>query len=214
MRHGVHTVVIADDHDIVRDALRDSLAHAGMADEAAFHVVGEARNGLEAIAQVKAHRPDLLFLDVSMPLANGLEVLPDLKRWSPATRVVVFTGINASGLLASLVESGVDGLFSKGVRTANLIAQLPLILAGGRYVAPELVEQISRGQAALALTDRERQTLNMIITGKSNREMAELLCISPKTVDKHRTSLMSKLGVHSVAELMAHALREGLIDPL
>jgi DNA-binding NarL/FixJ family response regulator len=149
-----------------------------------------------------------------MPLANGLEVLADLKRWSPATRIVVFTGISSSGLLAGLVESGVDGLFSKGVATGHLIAQLPLILAGGRVVAPELAEQISRGQGVVTLTDRERQTLNMIIAGKSNREIAELLCISPKTVEKHRTSLMSKLGVHSVAELMAHALREGLIDPL
>ncbi|MDZ7668747.1 MAG: response regulator transcription factor [Gammaproteobacteria bacterium] len=207
-------MVIADDHDIVRDALRDSLADAGATGEAQYAVVAEANNGLEAIAQVKTHRPDLLFLDVSMPLANGLEVLADLKRWSPATRIVVFTGINSSGLLAGLVESGVDGLFSKGAATGNLIAQLPLILAGGRFVAPELAEQISRGQASLALTDRERQTLNMIIAGKSNREMADMLSISPKTVDKHRTSLMRKLGVHSVAELMALALREGLIDPL
>lgn len=214
MGHGVYTVVIADDHDIVRDGLRDSLAEAGATDETQYEVVAEAGNGLEAIAQVKAHRPDLLFLDVSMPLANGLEVLADLKRWSPATRIVVFTGISSSGLLAGLVESGVDGLFSKGVATANLIAQLPLILAGGRFVAPELADQISRGQVSLGLTDRERQTLNMIIAGKSNREMAELLCISAKTVDKHRTSLMGKLGVHSVAELMALALREGLIDPL
>lgn len=214
MDHGVYTVVIADDHDIVRDGLRDSLAEAGATDETQYAVVAEASNGLEAIAQVKSHRPDLLFLDVSMPLANGLEVLADLKRWSPATRIVVFTGINSSGLLAGLVESGVDGLFSKGVATANLIAQLPLILAGGRFVAPELAERISRGEASLGLTDRERQTLNLIIAGKSNREMADLLCISPKTVDKHRTSLMRKLDVHSVAELMALALREGLIDPL
>lgn len=214
MGHGVYTVVIADDHDIVRDGLRDSLAEAGAADEAQFEVVGEARNGLEAMAQVKANRPDLLFLDVSMPLANGLEVLADLKRWSPATRIVVFTGVSSSGLLAGLVESGVDGLFGKGMPTADLIAQLPLILAGGRVVAPELAQQIAQGQSAPALTERERQTLNMIIAGKSNREIAELLCISPKTVDKHRTSLMSKLGVHSVAELMAHALREGLVDPL
>lgn len=214
MGHGVYTVVIADDHDIVRDGLRDSLADAGATDETQYEVVAEAGNGLEAIAQVKTHRPDLLFLDVSMPLANGLEVLADLKRWSPATRIVVFTGISSSGLLAGLVESGVDGLFSKGVATANLITQLPLILAGGRFVAPELAAQISRGQASLGLTDRERQTLNMIIAGKSNREMADMLCISPKTVDKHRTSLMGKLGVHSVAELMALALREGLVDPL
>jgi DNA-binding NarL/FixJ family response regulator len=154
-----------------------------------------------------------LFLDISMPMASGVEIIHDVRRWNPHTRILVFTGITSPGLIASAVEAGVDALFAKGSPTRDIIDTLPLILRGGRHIAPELVELIERGRQAATLTDRERQILNMVVTGKTNKEMAQLLFISPKTVDKHRTSLMNKLDVHSVAQLMARALKDGLIDP-
>lgn len=206
-----YSVVIADDHQIVRDGLAEML---GSAKDLRFAVVAMAENGLEALAAVKEHRPDLLFLDISMPLASGAEILTDIKRWSPETRVVVFTGITAPGLLANMVESGVHGIFGKSTDLHKLVDVLPIILQGGHHVAPELLTLIERGQAVTTLTDRERQTLSMIVAGKTNKEIARLLNISPKTVEKHRTSLMQKLDVHSVAQLMARALQDGLIDPL
>ncbi len=207
------SVVIADDHQIVRDGLRDALDRTSATHELTFAIEAEAENGLDALAAVKRHKPQLLFLDISMPLATGAEIITDIKRFSPDTIVLVFTGIVAPGLLATMVSSGVDGIFSKTASPDVLVNQLPVLLAGGNYVAPELLQAIEQGQQSEALTDRERQTLNMILSGKSNKEMARLLNISPKTVDKHRTSLMQKLEVHSVAELMARALRDGLIDP-
>lgn len=208
-----YTVVLADDHQIVRAGLRTSLEKPGVVDLQGLEVVAEAANGFEAIAEVKTHQPNLLILDISMPMAGGAEVLVDIRRWSPNTAIVVLTGISAPGLISSLLESGVEGMFSKGAPLDELYQKLPLILRGGHYIADEFESVLTSRLGALQLTDRERQTLNMIIAGKSNREMAELLCISPKTVDKHRTSLMNKLGVHSVAELMSLALQEGLIDP-
>lgn len=208
-----YRVVIADDHEIIRDAVRDLIEQASAESGAGYELVATAENGLEAIAAIKANKPDILFLDVSMPLASGAEIVHDIRRWSPDTRILVFTGITAAGLLAGIVESGVDGLFSKSSPVKTLLDQLPLILRGGRYIAPEFVDAIAQGRQAATLTDRERQTLNMVVAGKTNKEIAELLNISPKTVDKHRTSLMSKLEVHSVAQLMARALRDGLIDP-
>lgn len=207
------TVVIADDHVIIREAIANLLADTPRPGVPRYTVVATAENGLEAIAAVKAHRPGLLFLDISMPLASGAEIIHDVRRWSPDTRIAVFTGVTSPGLLAGIVEAGADGLFSKAHPVSVMMEKLPLMLRGGRYVAAEFTELIRRGRQAGSLSGRERQVLNMIVAGKSNKEIASQLHISPKTVEKHRASLMGKLEAHSVVQLMARALKDGLIDP-
>lgn len=208
-----YRAVIADDHQIVRDGLKTALQQPGLVEHNGVAVVAEAENGFEALAEVKNHKPDVLILDISMPLAGGAEVVADIKRWSPETRIVILTGINAPGLICTLLDAGVDGMFSKGASLDELYKHLPLILRGGKHIAQSFVDTMQRQQQNQALTDRELQTLNMIIAGKTSREIADFMSVSPKTVDKHRTSLMKKLDTHSVAELIAYALREGLIDP-
>ncbi|GAB5414189.1 MAG: response regulator transcription factor [Congregibacter sp.] len=203
-------VLIADDHEIIRDAIASLLERVRHEDGYEFELVGTAANGIEALAAVKAHQPDLLFLDISMPFASGSEILHDLKRWSPSTRIVVFTGLMGAGLLAGLVEQGVDGLFSKGSSVEVLREKLPAILQGVPVIADDLVDIIKQGQSNV-LTSREQQILTMIVAGTSNKEIAQELFLSPKTVDKHRTSLMQKLEVHSVAQLMAKAIKDGLV---
>lgn len=205
--------MIADDHQIVRDGLKIALQQRGLVEHNGVAVVAEAENGFEALAEVKSHKPDVLILDISMPLAGGAEVVADIRRWSPETRIVILTGINAPGLICTLLDAGIDGMFSKGASLDELYKQLPLILRGGKYIAQPFVDTMQRQQQNQSLTDRELQTLNMIIAGKTSREIADIMSVSPKTVDKHRTSLMKKLDTHSVAELIAYALREGLIDP-
>ncbi|WP_108258748.1 response regulator [Mangrovicoccus ximenensis] len=202
------STVLADDHQIVRLGLA-----AQLGTDPEFEVVAEAADGLQAIVAIRQHRPDLLLLDVQMPLAGGVEVIGEVRRWSPETRIVVLTGIAAPGLVASLVEAGVEGLFSKREDLAPLFEALPLIMRGGRKVAPFFLEAMGGAEDSAALTMRERQTLNMILKGRSNKEIAAGLGISIKTVEKHRTSLMQKLGVNSIAQLLAVALRDGLIDP-
>ena len=206
--------MIADDHKIIRDAIADALVDYSLRAPAGFSVLAEAENGIETIALVKVHRPDLLFLDISMPLANGVEITRDIKRWSPDTKIIVFTGVTSAGLLAGIVKSGVDAIFSKAGSPSAMFERLELIINGGKYVDPDLVSAIERGGHLNDLTERERQTLNMVVAGKSNKEIAHILNISPKTVEKHRGSVMAKLDVHSVAELMARALQEGLVDSL
>ncbi len=201
--------VIADDHEIIRDAITTLLQR--MEDDGYhFDIVGYASNGIEALALVKSSKPELLFLDISMPFASGSEILHDLRRWSPDTKVVVFTGLTGAALLAGLVDQGVHGLFSKGSPVDLLRDKLPAILKGVPVVADDLAAIIEQSQSA-ALTSREQQVLTMIVAGKSNKEIAAELFLSPKTVDKHRTSLMAKLEVHSVAQLMAKAIRDGLV---
>lgn len=208
-----NTVIIADDHAIVRAGLRAALETPGLIEPAGLSVVDEVANGLDAIASVRLHKPALLLLDVQMPLAGGTEVVLETRRWAPDTRVVVLTGVSAIGKLSELLETGVDGLFSKATENEELYRALPLILRGGRHVSEHILSMMEAAPDRIALTDRERQTLNLIVSGRSNKEMATLLGISPKTIDRHRTNLMQKLGVHSVAQLIAFALQEGLIDP-
>ena len=210
---GRYYAIVADDHAIVRAGIRDALEKPGLITAEGISVVAEAADGLEAIAETRKHRPDLLMLDVQMPLAGGVEVLIEVRCWSPDTKIVVLTGVVAVGLVSSLVESGVDGLFSKADDNSELYQRLPGILRGQRYVAKSFVESLNEAPDPGLLTARERQILNMILSGQTNKEIAEALGISAKTVDKHRTSMMQKVGVHSVSQLMAYALREGLIDP-
>jgi DNA-binding NarL/FixJ family response regulator len=207
-----YTAIIADDHEIVRAGLAAALRKPGLIEADGLEVVAEAGHGLETIELVKRHRPDLLILDVSMPFASGAEIVADIRRWSRETRIVMFTAVTSPGLLRGLVEAGVDGLFAKAGDNAELFSRLPLILRGGRHISDVLVTIIRSAAEPAPLTRRERQTLNMIISGKTNAEIARLMGISPRTVEKHRASLMMKLDVRTTVELMARALKEGLIE--
>ncbi|MBO6511933.1 MAG: response regulator transcription factor [Roseibium sp.] len=208
-----YNAIIADDHAIVRAGLKETLEKPGLIEPDGIRVLAEAGDGLTAIAEVRKHRPHLLLLDVSMPMAGGVEVLIEARRWSKDTKVVVLTGISAVGLVSDLIDTGVDGLFSKASDNEEFYQRLPGILRGQRHISDYFLKILEETPKPPVLTDRERQTLNMILAGRSNKEIAEGLGISVKTVDKHRTSLMQKLKVHSVPQLIARALKEGLIDP-
>ena len=152
-------------------------------------------------------------LDVTMPHAGGTEVLLETRRWSPETRVIIFTGIEASGKIAELVDIGADGVFCKADDMGEVIRAIPRILQGGRIVCSRFTKLLEASADLEPLTDRERQVLSQVVKGKTNREIGEALGISIKTVDRHRTSVMGKTGSHNAAELIAYALSEGLIDP-
>jgi DNA-binding NarL/FixJ family response regulator len=202
-----YRIVIADDHGLVRGALKDLIADIDGAE-----IVGETDNGLEAITLVRLHRPDLLTLDSAMPLAKGIEVYGEVRRWSPETRIVVITGFAAVGHLADWIDAGVDGLFLKTCGTDELRKGLELVLNGGAFVSSAVMDKLESHEADTSLTTRERQILHLIAAGYSNNEIAERLSISPKTVDNHRTRMMAKLNVHSLAQLLSYALKEGLLD--
>jgi len=207
-----YTAVIADDHDIVRDGLRAALERSDLLELLTLDVVAETSNGFETLAAVKQHQPDLLLLDLTMPLSGGAEVYTDVRRWSPQTKVVVYSSVTAPGVLSMLVSAGVDGMFAKGGSNKLLYEKLPLILRGGRYIAPECLAMMEGHDDEVTLTAREHQTLHLVLSGKTTKEIAAVQGISPRTVEKHRASLMQKLDVSSVAELMAKALKDGLLD--
>jgi len=202
----LYRAVVADDHAILRNSICDILAqHGGFAEPI------EAQDGLEAIATVRAKRPDLLSLDVAMPFAQGIGVYLEARRWSPDTKIIVFTGMTSRTILGELVRAGVDGLFLKSGDPQHLINAIPLVMNGGRVISPDVVDLLE-DTPENGLTEREQQILGFVATGNTNREIAETLGISFKTVDHHRTNLMRKLGVHSTAELLGYAFREGYLD--
>ena len=205
--------VIADDHAIIRDALTSSLGDEDAIQGQRIEIVETVDNGIDAIVAVRRHRPELLMLDVTMPHAGGTEVLLEARRWSPETRVIIFTGIDARGKIAELVDIGADGVFCKADDMGEVLRAIPRILEGGRIVCSRFTRMLEEAGDLEPLTDRERQVLSQVVTGRTNREIGEALGISIKTVDRHRTSVMGKTGSRNAAELIAYALREGLIDP-
>lgn len=201
-------VVIADDHALVRAGLKDILAKLAVSVE----VVDEAENGIEAIAAAKSKQPDLLLLDAGMPLSRGMEVYGEVRRWSPETRVAVVTGFTSARTLADWISAGADGVFLKTCPTEEMVAGFDLVLRGERYVAPAVIKILEQDAPREELTLREQQVLHLIAQGCSNAAIAARLSISPKTVDNHRTRMMAKLQVHSTAQLLGLALKEGLLD--
>ena len=204
---GARTGIVADDHVMLRNGMSTLLKTHGDVE-----IVAEAATGIDAIGLVKQHRPTVLSLDIGMPYAQGIDVFVEARRWSPETKVIVFTGMTSRGLLSELVTVGVDGLFMKNGDMEHLIKAIPLIISGARVISPDAALLIAEAEEGPELTLRERQVLSLIARGSANREIAERLGVSLKTVDNHRTNLMRKLDVHSVAELLSYALREGLLD--
>ncbi|MCA8900434.1 MAG: response regulator transcription factor [Hyphomonas sp.] len=204
---GTIGVVIADDHEMVRAGLTrlfDTIHRA--------IVIGVAADGLEAIALCRKHRPGLLTLDVGMPLANGAEVFAECRRWSPETRVAVFTGFTSVVMLADWIASGVDGLFLKTCGEEELRRGLEIILSGQKYVATDVMALLEDAPPPPDLTPREREVLALIAAGLTSSQIGGKLAISPKTVEKHRATLFEKFGATSVAALLTAAFRTGLLD--
>lgn len=208
-----YSIVIADDHEFIRRALRGALEMPGLVEMDGLEVVAEASTGQEALAAVKRHKPHAVTLDVSMPEMGGHEIIYEIRRWSPQTRIIVVTGISAPGIIAQLVQNGVDGLFSKSGNSQTLYDKLPLILRGNKYIDEKFKNTLEEKSDRPTLTLREQQLLNLLVSGFANKEIAAKLGISAKTVEKHRSSLMAKLNVKSIAQLLARALKDGLINP-
>jgi len=201
------TIIIADDHAFTVNGM------ATVVDKIPnFTIAGTASNGIEAIALIKKHQPDCALLDLSMPGANGLEVFLEGKRWSPKTRFIIVTGISAAALFQQLYEAGIDGLFVKNSPPDVITQGIIKVSQGERVISEEAMKAIERVQSNGTLSKRELQVLNALAQGKNNKEIAEHLSLSPKTIDSHRTSLLRKMNVNSTAALLVNAIRSGLLD--
>ena len=212
-------VLLADDHLMVRTGLRMIIdAQPDM------KVVGEAKNGLEAIQMAEQVHPDVVVMDISMPSLGGLEATRRIKRQMDDAQVLMLTMHDNEQFFFQAIQAGASGYVTKTAPEWELLTAIRSVDQGNCYLnagvtkllVSDYLERIKRGERRQPddlLTDREREILNLVAAGHSNREIAQLLNISEHTVHNHRARLMEKLGVHNRLELLKYALRQGIITP-
>ncbi|MGC1404536.1 MAG: response regulator transcription factor [Thermodesulfobacteriota bacterium] len=211
-------IFIAEDHTILREGLKVLLS--GNPD---FEIVGEASDGLEAISGIEKFSPDLLLIDLSMPRMDGIESIREIKKRQSSTKIIALTVHKTEEYVLATLKAGADGYILKDSTHGDLIVAIKSVLNGKRYLSPGIsklvIEGYLEGKETLktkssweTLTQRERGILKLIGEGYKNKQIADFLCISPKTVEKHRSNLMSKLNLHSTSALTTFALEKGLIS--
>ncbi|MDY6903541.1 MAG: response regulator transcription factor [Thermodesulfobacteriota bacterium] len=211
-------VVIVDDQTILRDGLETLLT---LQDE--FDVVGHAADGLEAIKCAEKKDPDIMVVDLSMPRMDGISAISEIKKRVPKTRLLALTIHRDEEYILSAFEAGVDGYCLKDAHFDEVLTAIRTVLSGKSYMSPEVSEKVLEGylegrktikttSSWDTLTQREKEVLKLIGEGHKNAEIADFLCISVKTVNKHRSNLMQKLDIHNAAALTAYAIDKGLVS--
>ena len=210
-----HSVLLADDHPFVREGLRSFLS-----DQSDFHVVAEASNGAEALQLAREHQPDFILLDINMPGVSGLEVIGQIRKFSPDTKILVLTVHNSREYVLHVARSGAHGYILKEAPPDELLEAMNAIQAGHRFYSPAVAgyvveeyetKQPERESEPAALTPREVEVLILTAKGKSVKEIAEDLQITSATVQTYRVRIMEKLKIHNVAGLVKYALRKGYL---
>jgi DNA-binding NarL/FixJ family response regulator len=218
MTLGKIRVLLAEDHTIVRKGLR-----ALLDDEIEIEVVGEAEDGRDAVRQVEELHPDVVLMDITMPLLNGVEATRQIKAQVPEVQVLGLTRHENEEYVYQLLRAGAAGYVVKQAAPAELVEAIRAVMQGETYLSPSInpsvVEAYIRQAKEMVvkgpderLTPREREVLQLVAEGRTNREIAQVLSISVKTVEHHRANLMSKLELYSAAELTQYAIRTGVIE--
>jgi DNA-binding NarL/FixJ family response regulator len=206
-------ILLADDHLIVRQGLRALLERDGL------EVIGEAADGHAAVRLAGDLHPDVAILDFAMPLLNGLDAAKEIRRRSPKTRTILLTVHTEDHYVLEALQAGVSGYVVKTQAAADLVQAIHEVCRNATYLSPAVSRSIvdaylsKTASPAEVLSSRERQVLQLVAEGKTTKEIAALLGVSPKTADSHRTRIMRKLEIHDTAGLVRYAIRRGLIQP-
>ncbi|MBC7262980.1 MAG: response regulator transcription factor [Chloroflexi bacterium] len=210
-------VLVVDDHTIVRDGICSLLALV-----ADIEIVGEASNGKEALEKVRQLLPDVVLMDIAMPMISGIEAMRRIHKEFPNTKVLALTQYDDQEHIFAMIEAGARGFISKLAASSELALGIRAVYRGDSFLSPSAARVFVEGyqqRAALwekddpyqQLTDREREVLKLIAEGRTTREIADILVLSPKTVEGYRTSLMAKLDIHRKADLIRYAIRKGIV---
>jgi DNA-binding NarL/FixJ family response regulator len=210
-------VLIAEDHTILREGLRMLLGS-----NPSLEIVGEAEDGLEAMHRAESLKPHLILMDLSMPKMNGMDAIKEIKKRCPDAKILVLTVHRTEEYILAALKAGADGYVLKDATHSELMLAIDCVLSGKCYLSPGISEKVIEGylegRKTLkthspwdTLTQREQEILKMVAEGHKNKDIADYLCISVKTVEKHRANLMKKLDLHSVSALTAFAMEKGLI---
>jgi len=212
-------ILVADDHHVVRTGLR-----ALLESQTGWRVCAEAANGREAVEKARELKPDVAVLDIGMPLLNGVETTRQIRKLSPKTEVLILTMHDSELLVQEVFEAGAHGYILKDDADRNLIAAVDALRRHKPYLSSRVSEAVSqaallardgpeRGRSSRSrLTPRQREILQLLAEGKSNKEIAGVLGISVKTAETHRANIMLKLDFHSITELVRYAVRNKIIQ--
>lgn len=211
------TVLIADDHEIVRSGVRNLLESGG------YLVAGEVGDGRAALKLAEELHPDVAILDVTMPEMNGIETARQILKRCPLTKVLVFTVHDAEQVVVEIFRTGAHGYILKSDAGRQLLEAVQCVLSGKHYFSSKISEVIYDSMRTAGLphvveadddkpTTREREIIQLLAEGRSNKDVAEKLGISIKTVETHRAAIMRKLGLHSIGELVRYAIRNHIIE--
>jgi len=206
-------VVIADDHQIVRQSLRALLEREG------FGVAGEAPNGQEVVQMAETLQPDVVVMDLAMPVLNGIDAAREIKRVSPKSKVILLTMHADRQYILEGLRAGAKGYILKTHAANDLVRAIREAARGGTFLSPEISEAVVdayRSNVEIVddpLSARERQMLQLIAEGKSTKQAAVTLDISVKTAETYRTRIMEKLDIHETATLVRYAIRRGIVQP-
>jgi len=214
---GKQRIFIVEDHTLLRAGLRALLTQ-----DPALEIVGEADNGRDAIRAIGSLAPDLVLMDLSMPGMNGIEAMLDIKRRNPETRVLVLTIHKTNEYIHESLRAGADGYILKDATHDELRVAIRSVLNGKTYLSPDISDKVIHGYLGTGqtanvastwdtLTHREREVLKLIAEGHPNKYIADYLCLSIKTVEKHRSNLMKKLDLHNASTLTSYAIEKGLV---
>jgi two-component system, NarL family, response regulator NreC len=207
------SILLADDHPVFRQGLRALL------ERERFNVVGEASDGLEAIATAERLQPQIVVIDLAMPSLNGIDAIREIVKRVPRTKAVLLTMHTEEHYVLEALRAGAKGCVSKSQAAEHLLQAIKDVSAGGVYLSPHVSGAVVQAYLAKTelpydpLTPRERQVLQLIAEGKTTKETAAVLDVSVKTAETHRTNLMEKLDIHSTAGLVRYAIRRGLLQP-
>jgi len=211
------SVLIVEDHALLREGVR-----ALLSSHPDLKVIGEAADGREAIRQVEKLSPDVVLMDLSMPRMGGVEAIGQIKKKWPNIKILALTVYDSEEYVQTALQAGADGYILKDSSHAELLLAIRSVLAGKRVLSPTISAKVIEGYLAgkkteslhtlwETLTQREREVLKLIGEGNKSKEIADYLCISLHTVEKHRSNLMEKLNLHSVAALVSYAIEKGLV---
>jgi DNA-binding NarL/FixJ family response regulator len=215
---GKKKIFIVEDHRLFREGLK-----AMLSPNPEYEIIGEAEDGLEAIRLIRKHRPDLVLLDLSMPRMNGFSVMRDIKAEMPDIKILVLSIHESDQYVLQAFESKANGYAIKDSSREELKVAIRSVLEGKTYISPGIAGSVLNGylsgrkelkskSAIATVTPREKEVLKLLAEGYQNKEIAGMLCISVKTVEKHRANLITKLDLHNAAALTAFAFEHGLVS--
>lgn len=211
-------IVIAEDHTILRAGLR-----ALLSGQNGLEVIGEAGDGREAIRKVDTLQPDLLLIDLSMPKLNGIDAIREIKSQHPEIKIIVLTVHKSDEYIIAALKAGANGYMLKDASQNELLLAIDYVINGKTFLSPSISDKVvdaflntdkkdKPGVAFDNLTAREREILKLVAEGNTNKKIADHLCISLKTVEKHRSNLMKKLDLRNTAALTAYAIEKKMVD--